>query len=415
MRPPWTTDRKVENSTGNRRGTLIIVVLLALVATGISLMLTSYHLTEGKEPWALFHLACRSDKGGCADVLASPWATGPAGIPTALLGAVYFGALSLWFLVVGRPAGRGRTWHLLPLGLNLAGALLSLFLVSVMIFRLHEVCWWCTLTHLINFALLFLSWRLYRDTGEEGRYVDTPIWPPRRLGFGGVLLILAWTVLCFQGLAVSNLRKSAQRANDYARTFYEDTDLQRYIQQRSASTQIPVRPEDPVRGNPAAQHTAVIFSDFQCPGCRAFAEFAESELLPALGGRLKIVYKHYPLNRACNPGLTVDIHANACEASETAEAARQLGGNNAFWKMHDALFQSQDSFGQAPWASLARKIGLDPAAVAGQIAARAHRNRIVEDTELGRRLGLNSTPTVYLDGRKMEDWRRLDLWKALVQ
>jgi protein-disulfide isomerase/uncharacterized membrane protein len=410
MQAAMTSERKVENSAGNRRGTLVIVVLLGLAATGISLMLTSYHLTGGKEPWALFRLACRSETGGCNDVLASPWATGPGGIPTALLGAMYFGALTLWFLVVGRPAGRGRRWHLVPLGLNLAGALLSLFLVSVMIFRLHEVCWWCTLTHLINFALLVLSWRLYRGTGEEA-----PIWPPRRLGFSGVLLILAWTVLCLQGLAVSNLRKSAERANDYARSFYEDTDLQRYVQERAASTRIPIRPDDPVRGNPAARHTAVVFSDFQCPACRSFAELAEAELLPALGGRLKIVYKHFPLNRACNPGLGVDIHDHACEASETAEAARQLGGNDAFWKMHDALFQSQDSFGQAPWASLARKIGLDPAAVAGQIASRAHRNRIVEDTELGKQLDLHQTPTVFLDGRKMEDWRRVDLWKALVK
>lgn len=406
-----TTENKDAKPAGNRRGTLLIALLLALIATGVSLMLTSYHLTEGKEPWALFRLACSSAEGGCADVLASPWATGPGGIPTALLGAVYFGALSLWFLVVGRPAGPGRRWHLLPLGLNLAGALLSAFLVSVMIFRLHEVCWWCTLTHLINFALLVLSWKLYRDSRGEG---FTP-WPPNRLGVGGFLLILAWTVLCLQGLAVSNLRKSVQGANDYARTFYEDVDLQRYLQERAASNQIPIRPDDPVRGNPEAPHTAVVFSDFECPGCRAFAAFFETEVRPALGDRLRIVYKHYPLNRACNPGLSVDIHPDACEASETAEAARRLGGNEAFWKMHDALFESQDSFGQAPWASLARKVGLDPAAVAGQIAARAHLSRIVEDTELGKRLDLHQTPTVFLDGRKMEDWRRLDLWKVLVR
>jgi protein-disulfide isomerase len=277
-----------------------------------------------------------------------------------------------------------------------------------MLGRLHEICWWCTLTHLINFVLLFLGWKLFRATGEGD-------WPPRRLGAAGILLMIAWAVLCLQGLAVSNLRKSAQRANEYARSFYDDVDLQRYLQQRTASTQVPVRPDDPVRGNPAAAHTAVVFSDFQCPACRAFAEFSESEILPALGGRLRIVYKHYPLNRACNPGLSADIHPDACEASEAAEAARQLGGSAAFWKMHDALFRSQDSFGQAPWATLAREAGLDPAAVAGLIGSRAHHNRIVEDTELGRRLGLRSTPTVYLDGRKMEEWRRLDVWQALVQ
>ncbi len=397
---------KTTRSTG--RNVLLLLILLAATAAGISLMLTSYHLTEGKEPWALFKLACNSEKGGCADVLASPWAVGPGGIPTALLGAVYFGALALWYLVVGRPRGEGRRWQSVPFGLNLAGALFSVFLVTVMIGRLHEICWWCTLTHLINFALLYLSWRLLRAEGEGD-------WPPRRLGAAGILLMVAWLVLCIQGLAVSNLRKSAQRASDYARQFYDDVDLQRYIQQRTASAQVPIRPDDPVRGNPAAAHTVVVFSDFQCPGCRAFAGFFEEQVLPALGDRLRIVYKHYPLNQECNPGLQATLHPQACEAADLAEAARELGGSAAFWKVHDVLFQSQDSFDQKPWRELAQKAGLDPAAVAARMDARSGRRRIFEDVELGRRLELHQTPTVYLDGKRMEDWQRLDLWQALVR
>jgi protein-disulfide isomerase/uncharacterized membrane protein len=400
--------------TSRSRWALPLLVVLAFVATGISLMLTSYHLTEGKEPWALFRMACGAEKGGCADVLASPWAVGPAGIPTAIFGVVYFGALGLWYLMVGRPGGRGRTWQAVPLGINLAGALFSAYLLSVMIGRLHEICWWCTLTHLINFTILFLAWRLFQAGREEGE----ASWPPRRLGFAGILLMVFWVVLCLQGLAVSALRKSAEKANEYARTFYEDVDLQRYLlqrQQRASSAQLPVRPDDPVRGNPAAPHTAVVFSDFQCPGCRAFATFFESEVLPAVGDRLKLVYKHYPLNQGCNPGLSVNVHANACEASEAAEAARELGGNDAFWKMHDGLFRSQDSLGQAPWPALAREVGLDPVRLAERMTAHVARPRIVEDTEVGRSLGLKATPTVYLDGRKLDDWRRLDLWQALVQ
>lgn len=395
-------------TTSNGRVALFLLIVLAAAAAGISLMLTSYHLTEGREPWALFKLACNSEEGGCADVLASPWAVGPGGIPTALLGAVYFGMLALWYLVVGRSRGGGRSWQAVPLGLNLAGAVVSVFLISVMVGKLHEICWWCTLTHLINLALLYLAWRLFRTQGEDD-------WPPRRLGFAGILLMLAWAVLCLQGLAVSNLRKSAQNANDYARKFYEDVDLQRYIQQRTATAQVPVRPDDPVRGNPAAPHTAVVFSDFQCPACRAFAAFFEEQIRPALGDRLKVVYKHYPLNQECNPGLQATLHPEACEAADAAEAARELGGSEAFWKMHDALFEGQDSFDRKPWGELARKAGLDPATVAAKMAARSGRARIFEDVELGRKLDLHQTPTVYLDGRPMEDWRRLDLWQALVR
>lgn len=392
------------------RWTLPLLVALAFAAAGISLMLTSYHLSAGKEPGALFRLACDAEEGGCADVLASPWAVGPGGIPTATFGAAYFGALGLWYLVVGRPRGRGRYWHAIPLGLNLAGALFSAFLLSVMLTRVGSVCWWCTLTHLINFAMLFLSWKLFRESpGEEEG------WPPRRLGFAGVLLMIAWAAVCLQGLMVAGARKAAREANEYARTFYEDTDLQRYLQQRQASTTVPIRPDDPVRGNPSAPHTAVVFSDFQCPACKGFAEFFDSQVLPAMGDRLKIVYKHFPLEPECNPLLQQTVHEQACEAADAAEAARSLGGSDAFWKMHDLLFANQDGLGQAPWLRLAQEAGLDSARLSDLVSSRLFRGRIREDADLGRRLNIQSTPTVFLDGRKMEDWRRLDVWQALTQ
>lgn len=389
----------------NRGWILPLLVALALAATGISLMLTSYHLSQGQEPGAVFRLACDAEEGGCADVLASPWAVGPGGIPIATYGAVYFGALGLWYLVVGQARGR---WRWVPLGLNLAGALFSAFLISVMLGGIGAVCWWCTLTHLINFAMLFLAWRMWKEAEGED-------WPPARLGVAGVLLMIAWAAVCVQWLMVSGARRAAREASDYARTFYEDTDLQRYLQQRQASAAIPIRPDDPARGNPSAPHTAVVFSDFQCPACRGFADFFESQVLPALGDRLRIVYKHFPLEPECNPLLPQTVHPQACEAADVAEAARSVGGSDAFWKMHDLLFANQDALGQAPWQRLAAEAGLDPARLAELAASRAFRNRIREDAELGARLQIQSTPTVFLDGRKMEQWQRVDVWQALTK
>lgn len=388
--------------------TLPLLVALAVAAAGISLMLTSYHLTQGQEPWALFRLACGAEEGGCADVLASPWAVGPGGIPTATYGAVYFGALGLWYLVVGRPRGRRRNWQALPLGLNLAGALFSAYLLSVMLGGLGEICWWCTVTHLINFAMLFLAWRMWKEEAGED-------WPPVRLGFAGALLMIAWAALCLQWLMIAGARRAAREASDYARTFYEDTDLQRYLQQRQASTAIPIRPDDPSRGNPSAPHTAVVFSDFQCPACRGFAELFESQVLPSLGDRVRIVYKHFPLEPECNPLLPQTVHAQACEAADVAEAARSIGGSDAFWKMHDRLFANQAGLGEAPWTRLATEAGLDPDRIAELAASRAFRDRIREDAELGARLQVQSTPTVFLDGKKMEQWQRVDVWQALTK
>jgi len=175
-----------------------------------------------------------------------------------------------------------------------------------------------------------------------------------------------------------------------------------------------VRPDDPVRGNPSAPHTVVVFSDFQCPACRGFAEFSERELLPRLGNQLRLVYKHFPLEPECNPALQHTVHPQACEAAFAAEAARELGGSEAFWKMHDLLFARQGGLGEAPWAELGQLVGLDGAAVADRVKRRAASSRILQDTQLGQAARIDHTPTIFFDGRPVDEWRRLDIWQALV-
>lgn len=391
---------------------LPLVVVLAFAGAGISLMLTRYHLSQGRNPGAVFELVCGKEGGGCTDVLASSWAVLPGGIPLAAAGLIYFGSLGLWYLIAGPANRRGRTWQALPLGLNVLGVVVSVFLFAVMLTRIHAVCWWCTFSHLINFALLYFAWKLW-PKGEPDP--AEPAHPDRRLGLASLLLMIALAVIIVQRVAVARARIDAGQANEYARRYSEDVDLQRYLQQRQAAVAVPLRPDDPVRGNPAAPHTVMIFSDFQCPACRALASFVESEILPRFGERIKIAYKHFPLEPECNPNVTRTVHPDACQASYAAEAARQAGGSEAFWRMHDLLFGQQDLLPQAPWADLGSRAGLDGAALAQQVAASFGKERIQEDAALGQRLQVRSTPTVFVDGQPMQDWRRLDIWEAVLK
>ena len=82
--------------------------------------------------------------------------------------------------------------------------------------------------------------------------------------------------------------------------------------------------------------------------------------------------------------------------------------------MHDLLFARQAGLAEAPWADLGRLAGVDGAAVADRVTRRAALNRIVQDTQLGRAVQLGGTPAVFLDGRPLDDWSRLDVWQALV-
>jgi protein-disulfide isomerase/uncharacterized membrane protein len=391
--------------------TLPLLIVLAFAGAGIGAMLTSYHMSAGKSPWKLFQVACGADGGGCAEVLSSGWAVLPGGIPLAALGFVYFAGIGLWYLVVGLANRRGRFWQALPFAAQIAGALGSLFFLGVMVMQLKAICLWCTASHVLNFALLFVAWKAWpRDDG----YSNESARPSPRLALAGLLLVAALAVLTLQRLLVVQMGGMTEQANQYARSLYEDVDLQRYLHLRQDPRPIAPRPDDPVRGNPSAPHTVVVFSDFQCPSCRVFAELSERELMPRLGNQVRIVYKHFPLEADCNPGLAQTIHPQACEAALAAEAARELGGDAAFWKMHDVLFRQQSALGQMSWADLARQAGLDGAAVADRVTRRAALNRVVEDTQLGRALGINGTPSVFLDGRPLTDWSRLDVWQALL-
>jgi protein-disulfide isomerase/uncharacterized membrane protein len=387
-----------------RSKSVIFMVVLALAGAWISLTLTRFHLSDGQQRPGFFRAVCEMAGGGCEHVLASSWALLPRNIPLAFAGLVYFSAIALWYLVVGRPDRAGRFWYAPVFALQLLTALFSLFLVGVMLFQIREVCGWCALVHAINLTLFALAWKLWpRGPRAEAE----PGWPPARLGVAALLLMLGTAAYWNQWLLNNYLQ--AETAS-----LHGDTDLMRYLHLRNPQREIPIRADDPVRGGSAPLHTVVVFSDFLCPACRNFAAFYKSEIQPLYGDRLRVVYKHLPLDTTCNTKLPRMLHPGACNAAYAAEAARELGGAEAFWKMHDVLFQRPKDVTEGHWAELAARAGLDGAAVADRVAKRSHANRVTEDVDVGMSLELKGTPGIFIDGRNLEEWNSLDLWKAIL-
>lgn len=397
-------DERQESARPGRDKRVAFVVVLALLGAWISLSLARLHLPGGEGGPAVFRAVCEMTGGGCDQILKSSWAMLPRGIPTAFAGLVYFSAIALWYLVVGRPNRAGRSWFVPIFTLQLLGTLFSVFLLAVMLLQIRALCGWCVLTHVLNFVLLGLAWKLWP---RGPRAAGEPAWPPARLGLAALLLVFAVSAFWERWITARYLYAEAAH-------FRSDTDLMRYLHVRNPSQEIPLRADDPVRGNAAASHTVVVFSDFECPACRRFAAFFKGEVQPLYGNRLRIVYKHLPLDKDCNPPLSKTFHPNACEAAYAAEAARELGGAQDFWKMHDTLFERPADVAEGRWAELAKSAGLDGAAVAERVAQRKHLDRIAEDVELANIVKVTGTPGVFIDGRPLPDWTSLDLWKAVL-
>lgn len=140
----------------------------------------------------------------------------------------------------------------------------------------------------------------------------------------------------------------------------------------------------PSQGASAPLVTVVVFSDFECPHCRDAA--------PALAGLLaqgsvRLYFRHLPL----------PFHEHAALAAEAAEEARAQGGDPAFWRYHDALLTG--GVREPDLIAHASRLGLDAARFRIALRGRVHREGIERDLALADALGVDGTPTVFVNGR----------------
>lgn len=160
-----------------------------------------------------------------------------------------------------------------------------------------------------------------------------------------------------------------------------------------------------IRGSTSAPAVLVEYSDFQCPACATFYPVIK-ELKEVHGDKLTFVYRHFPLRR---------IHSNAEPAARAAEAA---GLQGKFWEMHDLIFEHQRQ-----WASVSRpqnifkeyaaSLGLNVEQFEREFDADQVKDRVKQDEEYANRMGLDSTPTLFLNGEKITV-KSLEQFRALI-
>jgi len=167
---------------------------------------------------------------------------------------------------------------------------------------------------------------------------------------------------------------------------------------------LPVGDRDHAQGNPRAALTLMEYGDYECPHCgRAYP--IVKRVQERLGKKLRFVFRNFPLH---------EIHPHALHAAEAAESVAQHGGTEAFWAMHDLIFEHQRDLRDEALGRLAAQAGVEAELVRRDLEEERYEPRVRDDFMSGVKSGVNGTPTFFINGIRHDGpWDEVSLVMAL--
>lgn len=157
-----------------------------------------------------------------------------------------------------------------------------------------------------------------------------------------------------------------------------------------------VTKDDHIRGSINAKLILVEYSDYECPFCKSFHPTMQ-QVIEAYGDDVAWAYRHYPLS----------FHQNAQKEAEASECIAELGGNDAFWRYTDIIFERTQSngtgFALTDLKPLAEELGLDGIKFQQCLDSGKYTSKVTDELNDGAKGGIQGTPgTVIItkDGKR---------------
>lgn len=380
------------------------VLVLATLGLGIGILAEIVHVRLAADTnYASF---CNvSAAVNCDAVLTSRYAW-LAGISVAWWAIVYYAcvlALAVTLTVAARSRVRERMAVVL-LGAAAWGLLFSAYMAVIAFGVLHTVCLMCSGLYLISVGLFAAAWRARSQVRISGRREAAERAGQDRMvliGSAGVAVLViaigSWEVFG-PGVQVSDAAAIARQQPDFYRWYLAQPVVQVPLDGGHS------------RGNENAAVTIIEFSDFECGHCADFHRSVD-EVIRQFGQNIRVVFRHFPLDSDCNPRIGSQLHRDACLAAVASECAAEQG---KFWPYHDMLFSHQRQLGRQSLLDYASGLGLDTARFAQCLDSPAPRERVRRDVTEAATLGVDSTPTVFINGRLVKGALQPPLLRAAV-
>lgn len=407
-----------------RRVSKIWIFALAILGTAISALALYEHVIY-RAGLATGPSFCNISKHiNCEAVNASDWSL-ILGLPIASYGLFFYVAVLGLLSISGADKGLSgeRANRVVFLG-GLLGSLASLALFAISEFIIGALCLMCMVLYLVSFGLLAVSWwgsgASFVDNFKGGlREVATfviSIFAGRKEAVAGVVSLLAWGALAALSPIVARevallTRGGAPRESLAVTDPVKAWRAEKIVEILTVTNQGAFG--DYLKGDASAPIQVIEFADFECPGCRMFYS-ALTPILERFKGQYGFVFKNYPLDAECNPGITSKFHENSCFAANFTKCAGEQG---RFWEGVDYAFtdpvleldatRSEQGLSAAQireqlLTGAANSIGLDLEGLKECISSGRHFEKIKGEIKEADALGLRSTPSIWVNGRRVE-------------
>jgi protein-disulfide isomerase len=164
---------------------------------------------------------------------------------------------------------------------------------------------------------------------------------------------------------------------------------------------VAVRGDEQMKGNVKDPLVTIVeWSEFQCPFCSKIGPTVK-QVLDEYGDKVRFVFKHNPLS----------FHDKAELASIASFAAAAQG---KFWEMHDKLFENQQALDRPDLEKYAEELGLDMVKFKADVDAKIGLEQIRKDQADAADVKASGTPSIYVNGKKLEGGNSFDNFKALI-
>ena len=153
--------------------------------------------------------------------------------------------------------------------------------------------------------------------------------------------------------------------------------------------------DEPTIGPADAPVTIVEYADLECPTCARMHDFLATQVIPRFGNRVRVVFKEFPL---------VAVHDWSFTAAIACQCAYEMNPTSYF-PLRTAIFRNQQMINitnlRDTLLNFGEQVGLNRVQLAGCIDSKSSLPRVERDMEEAKRLNVNQTPTVYINGRML--------------